>query len=89
MSARKKTASANPPASLSEELQECFRILKAIEEKSDAGPFMEPVDWQSLGLLDYPQIIKTPMDLGTVEVSVRRAQARPGRGALSLTPRAP
>jgi hypothetical protein len=30
-------------------------------------PFREPVDWQSLGLFDYPQIIKKPMDLGLVK----------------------
>jgi hypothetical protein len=30
-------------------------------------PFREPVDWQSLGLFDYPQLIKKPMDLGLVK----------------------
>jgi hypothetical protein len=28
-----------------------------------AGPFLQPVDWQGLGLMDYPDIIKEPMDL--------------------------
>ena len=32
-----------------------------------AVPFREPVDWKALGLFDYPQIIKRPMDLGTVK----------------------
>jgi hypothetical protein len=32
-----------------------------------AVPFREPVDWKGLGLYDYPQIIKKPMDLGTVK----------------------
>lgn len=30
--------------------------------------FMTPVLWKEWGLLDYPKIIKHPMDLGTVEV---------------------
>ncbi len=30
-------------------------------------PFREPVDWQALGLFDYPQVIKKPMDLGLVK----------------------
>jgi len=30
-------------------------------------PFREPVDWKTLGLFDYPQIIKRPMDLGQVK----------------------
>ena len=30
-------------------------------------PFREPVDWQALGLFDYPQVVKKPMDLGLVK----------------------
>jgi hypothetical protein len=33
--------------------------------------FLQPVDWVSLGLDDYPILIKNPMDLGTIKV--RRA----------------
>ena len=32
-----------------------------------AVPFREAVDWKALQLFDYPQIIKSPMDLGTVK----------------------
>ena len=35
-----------------------------------AWPFYQPVDAQSLGLADYHTIIKKPMDLGTVKVSL-------------------
>lgn len=31
-------------------------------------PFLEPVQWKEWGLLDYPKVIKHPMDLGTVKV---------------------
>ena len=30
-------------------------------------PFREPVDWKALGLFDYPQVIKKPMDLGLIK----------------------
>lgn len=30
-------------------------------------PFREPVDWKALGLFDYPQVIKNPMDLGLIK----------------------
>lgn len=33
-----------------------------------AWPFYKPVDAELLGLSDYHEIIKTPMDLGTVKV---------------------
>jgi hypothetical protein len=37
-------------------------------------PFREPVDWQSLGLFDYPQVIKKPMDLGLVKKKVNEGK---------------
>lgn len=33
-----------------------------------AAPFLEPVLWKEWGLVDYPKVIKHPMDLGTVKV---------------------
>ena len=30
--------------------------------------FKYPVRWKELGLLDYPNVIKQPMDLGTISV---------------------
>jgi hypothetical protein len=32
------------------------------------APFCEPVNWKEMGLLDYPALIKKPMDLGTIRV---------------------
>jgi len=43
------------------------KLVAQIYAKADAEPFREPVDWKSLGLFDYPQIIKKPMDLGQVK----------------------
>lgn len=34
---------------------------------SDSLVFREPVDWQGLNLMDYPLIVKRPMDLSTVK----------------------
>lgn len=40
------------------------------------GAFREPVDWKEMGLLDYPMIIKKPMDLGTVKKRLERGEYR-------------
>ncbi len=53
-----------------EELTQCMALLADFMAKPEAEPFNEPVDWQGLGLPDYPQIIKRPMDMGTIKVSV-------------------
>ena len=37
-------------------------------------PFREAVDWKTLGLFDYPQIIKHPMDLGTVKRKINEGK---------------
>jgi hypothetical protein len=46
---------------------EFLALLKKIMRNPETQPFLEPVNWESLGLHDYPQIIKRPMDLGTVK----------------------
>ncbi|KAJ7113684.1 Bromodomain-containing protein, partial [Mycena crocata] len=38
-----------------------------LKEHGDARPFLEPVDSVGLGLLHYNNIVRTPMDLSTVE----------------------
>lgn len=43
------------------------KLVSQFYAKADAEPFREPVDWQALGLFDYPQVIKKPMDLGLVK----------------------
>ncbi len=39
-----------------------------------AGPFVEPVNWREWGLLDYPKVVKTPMDLGTVKAKLDKGE---------------
>ena len=62
---RKKSASKQQQ--LEEWTTICAEILKSIMEKTDAEAFLEPVDWKALGLHDYPDLIKQPMDLGTIK----------------------
>ncbi|CAB9516879.1 Bromodomain testis-specific protein [Seminavis robusta] len=46
------------------------KLVQSFIQKPDAEPFREPVDWQNLGLYDYPKVIKKPMDLGTVKKNI-------------------
>ena len=52
-----------------EALRNCGKLLTFLITHKDSGPFVEPVNWKEWGLLDYPKIIKTPMDLNLVKVS--------------------
>uniref|UniRef100_A0A803SP43 Bromo domain-containing protein n=1 Tax=Anolis carolinensis TaxID=28377 RepID=A0A803SP43_ANOCA len=56
---------------LSEQLKYCNGILKELVSKKHAAyawPFYKPVDASALGLHDYHEIIKYPMDLSTIKV---------------------
>ena len=47
------------------ELKKLEEIMDKIINDKNAYDFRAPVDYETLGLLDYPKIIKNPMDLGT------------------------
>mmetsp|Transcript_16403 Transcript_16403/g.24056 ORF Transcript_16403/g.24056 Transcript_16403/m.24056 type:complete len:223 (-) Transcript_16403:365-1033(-) len=49
------------------------KIVSQIYARSDAEPFRDAVDWKALGLYDYPQIVKRPMDLGIVKRKLETA----------------
>lgn len=51
-----------------EELPEALKTLKNAE---DSWPFLAPVNWKGLGLDDYPELIKKPMDLRTVTKNLK------------------
>ncbi|XP_312107.5 homeotic protein female sterile isoform X2 [Anopheles gambiae] len=67
------SSSQYPPKNkekLSDALKSCNEILKELFSKKHSGyawPFYKPVDAELLGLHDYHDIIKKPMDLGTVK----------------------
>lgn len=58
---------------MSEQLRYCNNILKEMLSKRHyayAWPFYTPVDAVALGLHDYHDIIKQPMDLSTIKVKL-------------------
>jgi len=46
---------------------DCVKIIKHLLNHKFAGPFVTPVDPVALQIPDYLDVIKNPMDLGTVE----------------------
>lgn len=57
---------------LSKQLRYCSGVLKELLCKKHAAyawPFYKPVDASTLGLHDYHDIIKHPMDLSTIKVT--------------------
>ena len=46
-------------------------IIKSVENKKEAEPFREPVDYEGLGLTDYPKIVTKMMDLGTLSKNLQ------------------
>lgn len=55
---------------MTEQLKYCLSIIKDLLHKKNMAfvwPFVEPVNAEQLNLHDYHQIIKKPMDLGTVK----------------------
>lgn len=60
-----------PVKGVSEVLKKCKTVLGQVQKHKFAEPFLKPVDWQALGLPDYPTIVKEPMDLGTVEKKLK------------------
>jgi hypothetical protein len=49
---------------------ELYRIICNILNKPDSIAFREPVDWRNLGLDDYLDFVKHPMDLGTIKIKL-------------------
>jgi Bromodomain len=57
-----------------EAMRRMMRIVDSFLARPDSGPFREPVDWRGLELYDYVEVIKSPMDLGTVKRKLERGQ---------------
>ena len=54
-------------ASAKEGFSEMLKIVCSMLSRNECMVFREPVDWKGLGLLDYPEIVLRPMDLGTIK----------------------
>jgi len=52
-------------------VKQCKQVLQEIMGKVISEPFNVKVDWKGLGLMDYPKVVKHPMDLGTVREKLR------------------
>ena len=48
-------------------IADMLKLIFALIGRPEASPFREPVDWKNLGLHDYLQLVKKPMDLGTIK----------------------
>jgi bromodomain-containing factor 1 len=46
----------------------CQNAIKALKGRPEAGPFLVPVDYVALNIPHYPDKIKEPMDLGTIDM---------------------
>lgn len=50
------------------------RLLAHLWKQAGVVDFLEPVDYVSLGLRDYPLVVTRPMDLGTVRKRLKRRE---------------
>ncbi|KAL4488888.1 hypothetical protein ABPG72_005675 [Tetrahymena utriculariae] len=50
-----------------EDYKKMNTVLQSLFDNSDSLEFRFPVDYLALGLIDYPNVIKKPMDLTTVK----------------------
>lgn len=44
-----------------------LKIVCAYLSREECSPFLAPVQWKELGLMDYLEVVKKPMDLGTIK----------------------
>ena len=49
-------------------------ILQQLKSYKHSWPFLEPVDAQTLGIPEYYEIVKEPMDLSKVEQKLKSAK---------------
>merc|ERR1719397_885478 len=71
--------SSKPKNRMTEAMKACNEIIKEMFSKKHsayAWPFYKPVDTEQLDLHDYKQVIKKPMDLGTVKLKMESREYR-------------
>lgn len=50
------------------------QLFTAIEQDPNSYEFRDPVPWKDLGLNDYPEIIKRPMDLSSARKNLVKSK---------------
>ena len=58
-------------APISEALRPCLKTLGMLQQHKCAWPFLMPVDAEGMGIPEYLDIVKEPMDLATMESKLR------------------
>eukprot|EP00475_Leptophrys_vorax_P018417 TRINITY_DN2518_c0_g1_i1.p1 TRINITY_DN2518_c0_g1~~TRINITY_DN2518_c0_g1_i1.p1 ORF type:complete len:193 (-),score=41.32 TRINITY_DN2518_c0_g1_i1:552-1130(-) len=58
----------------SADYKECLECLVELEEKPESEPFFIPVDCKGSNLLEYPEVVKKPMDLATIRTRLENRQ---------------
>jgi len=53
-----------------EGMADMLKIVVSTMSRSECHPFNAPVDWKSLQLTDYLDIVKEPRDLGTIKKTI-------------------
>jgi len=53
---------------------QCKNIVNLLYKSRQAGPFREPVDPIALGVPDYFDVIKNPIDLGTIKTKLAKGE---------------
>ncbi|XP_074563322.1 transcription factor GTE7-like isoform X2 [Curcuma longa] len=69
---RLQARSAELDKLFSSTMKKCGQILSKLMKNKQSAWFNSPVDVDGMGLHDYFQIIKTPMDLGTVKKKLNK-----------------
>jgi hypothetical protein len=69
-----KITQVEPATMYDEDKKKIVKIIDTIEKEPYSIEFQNPVDVEGLGLLDYYNYIKYPMDLGTVKRKVKESK---------------
>lgn len=51
---------------ISKEMGKVLDLVKHLESLSESTYFLKPLDFRALGLVDYPLVVRSPMDLYTI-----------------------
>lgn len=59
-----------------DEVKKIKTIWQSLQDNNDSTEFRQPVKWEEMGLIDYPDLVKHPMDLSAVNRKLREEKYR-------------
>jgi hypothetical protein len=65
---------SNEKYPIDEEMAQCYKVLNNLKKHPNSVPFLEPVDPKKTGASNYFDVIKSPMDLSTVEKNLKSGE---------------